>query len=606
MPIHAPAIRGIGSFLFLCAPLTMLLLWFQPALNTRILNNALGHVLFVGSGALIGMGLAWLVLVTALRMGDRRALLIGLALLSNALIFIVHGISTPSVLFLTTGDVPAASARLSLMVGSFFFAASSLRVSAADRFVTRRAWLFILVVLLGWVLLAWYLLAPFIDIHNMPAAMQTVSASAEHSHELAPTSAALPALATLTRVPRSILDGLLLISLLCYTLAIWQYLGIVRRNPSKVSLALLYGMLLLCMALIMQSISQAYTPLFWVYHIQELAASVLLSMALLTDYRNSLDSASILESLLLPHTRTRIEANYAHALDELIISLASGEQPTSALRQTLRQRFSVSETQIQSLEHAALAVAAERRQRQELEHLTSALRQLQHDKETLVQLVVHDLKNPLTAVIGFLDLLRYTQLSEMQSDLTGSALRSARNLEYLIADLLDIARLEEGRLQLHYSAVDMRALLTEISAEMEAWLIQQEQTLHIELEQAVVLEGDEDILRRILRNLISNAIKHTPAETRITARAFLLAKEPGYCQIEVQDNGPGIPAHIRDTLFERFGRLNNDLSSTQQNTGLGLFFCQLAVEAHAGQIGVDSEEGQGTRFWMKLPRALSK
>ena len=606
LAIQAPFMRVIGSFLLLFAPLTMLLLWFQPALNTRILNNALGHVVFVGTGALTGIGLAWLVLVVALRMQDRRALLIGLALLSSALMFIIHGLATPGVLFVTTGDVPSTSAKLSLMVGSFFFVASGLGVSAADRFVMSRPRLLILAVLICWMIGAWYLLAPFIDINNMPLLTQSMPSNASHVHEPTPITLAPPALAALIRVPRAVLDALFFISLACYLFAIWQYFGIAHRNPSKVSLALVYGIMLLCMALLIQSMSQAYTPLFWVYHIQELAASVLLSIALLTAYRQSLDSSSILESLLLPHTRTRIEANYAHALDQLIATLSRGEQPTNLLRHTLHQRFSLSEAQIQALEQAALAVALERQQRLELEKLTNALQQLQDDKETLVQLVVHDLKNPLTAVIGFLDLLRYTKLTGMQNELTTSALRSAKNLQYLISDLLDIARLEEGKLQLHYSVVNIRALLTEISTEMDAWLRQQQQTLHIDIAHVLFLEGDEQLIRRVLRNLISNAIKHTAANTIITVKAYVLESEPDYCQIEVQDNGPGIPAHIRDTLFERCGRVNSDSPQVHKITVLGLFFSQLAIEAHGGDIGVQREEGQGSTFWMKLPHAHKK
>lgn len=598
--VHAPLIRAIGSLLLLFAPLTMLLLWFQPSLNTRILNNAPGHMIFVGSGALIGIGLAWLVLVTALRMNDRRALLIGLALLSNALVFIVHGISTPSVVFIETGDVPNATAKLSLMVGSFFFAASAFELSKSDRFSTSKAWFLILAVLLCWAAGSWYLLSPFVVSGNTAwsVARSVTSPAPGHEH-MAGYDAVVSEGAV--RVSPGLLDGLFVISLVCYLFTLWRYFAIVRSHPSKVSLALLYGVMLLCMALIVQSMSQAYTPLFWVYHIQELAASVLLSIALLTDYRQSLDSSSILESLLLPHTRSRIEANYANALDELIRSLASGKRPAGNLRHTLRQRFSLSETQIQTLERAAQAVAAERQQRQELEKLTGELQQLQHDKEMLVQLVVHDLKNPLTAVIGFLDLLRYTELTAMQAELSSSALRSAKNLQYLISDLLDIARLDEGKLQLHYSSVHVPALLTEIHQEMEAWLEQQQQSLEIHVAPDFELEADEHILRRILRNLISNAIKHTPADTRIRVQAAMLENEPGYCQILVQDNGPGIPAHVRDTLFQRFGRLNAANPAAQQNTGLGLFFCHLAVEAHAGTLGVLSEEGQGTTFWIKLP-----
>jgi signal transduction histidine kinase len=588
-------LRVVGTFLVLLGPLVLVAGRLFPEVNTPIFNSGIGHFLVALAGALLGLALAWLVLVTGRRARDRRALLIGLALLATALLFCIHAVSTPNVVLGATGSVPGISAQLSLIVCSFFFAASSLNLPAAvDRFITRRSGLLMVVVVGCCALCAWYLLRPM---PGSPAIPGDAALSAGHTHELAgPGAAAAPA-----RIPPAVMQTLYVLSTLCYLFAIWRYLQIARRSPSKISMALLYGTMLFCMALIMQSLCLTFTPLFWVYHIQELSGFLVLSAALLLAYQQGQAGTSLIESLLLPNTRFRIEANYASALDELIASLSRGERPTAALRHMLQQRFGLVESQVQALERAAQAVASERRQRVELEELTSRLQQLQHDKELLLQLVVHDLKNPLTALLGFLDMLSRDGLTQDQQELAASALRSAKNLEDLIGDLLDVAQLEEGRLDLRYSSFELAVVLADVTREMQAWARQEDQTLWVEIEQPIVLDADLRLIRRVLRNLISNAIKHTPNGSTITVCACSSATGDDMCQIDVQDDGLGIPEDMRDVLFERFGRSEAQPMQRQQSTGLGLFFCKLAIEAHGGSISVKSTS-HGTTFSIQLPR----
>jgi signal transduction histidine kinase len=114
----------------------------------------------------------------------------------------------------------------------------------------------------------------------------------------------------------------------------------------------------------------------------------------------------------------------------------------------------------------------------------------------------------------------------------------------------------------------------------------------------MVVNGDADLLRRVLENLVSNGIKHTPSGGRL--RITVHRTSPSI-RVAVQDEGPGVPAEARARIFERFGALAARKDQTYHSVGLGLAFCKLAVEAHGGSIGVDSAVPRGSVFWFELP-----
>jgi signal transduction histidine kinase len=342
------------------------------------------------------------------------------------------------------------------------------------------------------------------------------------------------------------------------------------------------------------------------WHTLELAGFGVIAYAVLGAYRRGQTGESLLESLFLSGTRARLQADYAKAMDALVETLSRGEKPIPELRRALRERFGMVEGQMQALEHAAAAVAQERQQRRELERLNAALHQLEQDKSQLMQMVVHDLKNPLTALVGFLELLRLDRLSEEQCLLVESALRSGKNLSGLISDLLDVGRIEEGHMELERTLLPPRDLLEDCASEMRGWIIQDDKQILIETpDDLPLLQADLRLMHRVILNLISNAIKHTPAGTSIILRAYQATtheQEPkGQLVIEVADDGPGIPPEYLDRIFDKYGRVNGDHHPRQDSTGLGLTFCRLAIEAHEGSIGVSSVLGQGTTFHLRLP-----
>ena len=523
------------------------------------------------------------------------------------------------------------------MLGSFFFALSGLNLSPQlNRWLMRHARLWLLIFLAFWLTYNWVLLVaiPTISIaqESSPAAHEhEASIEAEEyargseahedyseAHEDYEVHAADRSDAVTSISMLDLLRSVLVIAGLgCYIFAVGRHYTFYRRSPSQAGLGLTCGMALFGEALLSQYFSLAYSFSFWLYHIQEFAGFAVIGYTVLVAYRRGLTEETLLESLLLPGTRAQLQAGYATAMESLVESLSRGLQPTPALRDALRARFGLAESQVRVLEEAATAVAQERRQRQELEQLNQSLHQLEAHKDQLTQMIVHDLKNPLTALLGFLGILGLDHLTVDQSELLQHALRSGRNLAGLIDDLLDIGRIEEGRMELEHVQLAPYDLLTECANEMRGWLAQEGKTIAVEVpDDLPPLYADYRLMRRVILNLLSNSIKHTPAGTHICLRAapHLLLPAPGadpdgaavsQILIEVEDNGPGIPPAYLERIFEKFGRFSTEHPALQSSTGLGLTLCRLVVEAHGGTIGVTSALGQRTTFRVTMPCTMA-
>lgn len=249
-------------------------------------------------------------------------------------------------------------------------------------------------------------------------------------------------------------------------------------------------------------------------------------------------------------------------------------------------------TMLAALEHAqSTRVQAEEARAQSQEELLRA-------REQWSQMLVHDLKNPLTASKGYLELLTRSDLDEDQQELLAGADRGTSNTLALVTQILDIARMTEGRLALRREEVAVEALLQSCARELRPWASRDHKLITVSTPATCPpLIADESLLRRVLLNLLSNAIKHTPPSTAITLGVELAGAN---IHLFVCDTGPGISAEIKHRLFERF-IATAETSQRQGNTGLGLAFCKLAIEAHGGTISLDNLSGHGTRFTITLP-----
>jgi len=219
-------------------------------------------------------------------------------------------------------------------------------------------------------------------------------------------------------------------------------------------------------------------------------------------------------------------------------------------------------------------------------------------REQMVQMAVHDLKNPLTAIAGFLQALRATSLRSEQLELAEGASGSVASMSSLVETFLDVAQLQEGRLSIHTDSCDIVALFKGCIRELSLWAEQDQKQIAIAVTEPFPnLIVDSGLMRRVILNLLSNAIKHTPAATSITLGADIAN---GHARLWVQDTGQGISPDLQSRLFERFSTDNRPRQG-QTSTGLGLAFCKLAAEAHGGTIELNSGPGQGTKFTVVLP-----
>ena len=226
---------------------------------------------------------------------------------------------------------------------------------------------------------------------------------------------------------------------------------------------------------------------------------------------------------------------------------------------------------------------------------------LEHMREDLTHMIVHDLRNPLGSIMSSLQLI-HTAFAEQDetlpvTKLLGIAMRSGHKLYRLIDSLLDLGRLEAGETELKKKLVRAEALASEAIDQIQPLALNREQILTAQVDSGLprVLADDELILR-VLTNLLDNAVKFTPKAGRIALSVKQTADEITF---SVSDTGRGIPPKLQQRVFDRFARLEH--IKGYKGTGLGLSFCKVAVEAHGGRIWVESEPGHGATFSFTLP-----
>lgn len=240
----------------------------------------------------------------------------------------------------------------------------------------------------------------------------------------------------------------------------------------------------------------------------------------------------------------------------------------------------------------------------ELQQSFSELQSLELLRENLTYMIIHDLRTPLTGIIGGLDLLYDFASVEGNADaeeMHEMASQNSHKLLAMINDLLDITKMETGELRLERREVDADTVAAEMEKTIRA-LAQVEKidfTCQIPSE-VPKLSADHDLLTRVLVNLVANAIKFTPSGGYVH---FIVENgTDGFAKLAVVDNGPGIPAGYEDKIFEKFGQVETG-ERKALSTGLGLTFCKMAVEAHDGKIWVESSPGQGSKFCILWPLA---
>ena len=237
----------------------------------------------------------------------------------------------------------------------------------------------------------------------------------------------------------------------------------------------------------------------------------------------------------------------------------------------------------------------------ELERSLERQRELEKLKEQLVGLLVHDLKSPLGAVLVNVSYLGSGESDESErSDILAEVIAATQTMHTMVMDMLDVMRVDGRGLVPKRRRVDIGSLLREAARPALAQARRSGHRIHVETPDRVIEASvDPDLLRRVLENLLDNALKYAPANTTVVARAELLGSQ---LTLEVLDEGPGIPEHERERIFEPYARLHRDEGNkTRQSRGLGLAFCKLAIDAHGGRISVRDRIPQGATFTVELP-----
>lgn len=265
--------------------------------------------------------------------------------------------------------------------------------------------------------------------------------------------------------------------------------------------------------------------------------------------------------------------------------------------------------EMQALESVAAAIGAAYERRTQLsallEQATAAAAEVERSNRFLA-LFAHELRSPLTAIVGYAEMLASGmggELTDTQTEYMGDILDSARNLGALISSGLDLARIDEGQMTLRMTELDLVGLIQSALAQLAPRARESGLTLESELPgNSLVVRGDPQRLLQVLVNLLGNAVKFTPAGGRVVVRL-----RPGALdyQLEVADTGIGILGRDLDRIFEKFARLG-DVSGegrkTGESVGLGLPLVKRLVEMHGGSVTVDSAPARGSTFCLTLPR----
>jgi signal transduction histidine kinase len=215
----------------------------------------------------------------------------------------------------------------------------------------------------------------------------------------------------------------------------------------------------------------------------------------------------------------------------------------------------------------------------------------------------HELRTPLNAVIGFAALMhggKVGPMSDTQKEYLGDILTSSRHLLHLINDVLDVAKIEAGRMTIKPTVVDLATIIQRVDESLAGMAAEKHLSVSTQVDAAIVeIVTDARAIEQIVYNYLSNAIKFTPDDGKVEVR--VVPDGSAFFRIDVVDTGIGVKAEDIRRLFVEFQQLDSGLAKHYQGTGLGLALTKRLVEAMGGTVSVDSTLGQGSRFSARLP-----
>jgi len=293
------------------------------------------------------------------------------------------------------------------------------------------------------------------------------------------------------------------------------------------------------------------------------------------------------------------EDELAKLADTINVMMEGLELSTQELRNKTEQ-LDVQNEELQAQSEELLL------QQQELMVKTRELEEVSQAKSEFLAHMSHELRTPLNVIIGFSELMLDKvpgQINEEQKQCLSDILNSSKHLLGLINDILDLSKIESGKLELKVRNISLPNLLKTVKSIMMPVISPREQNLEVYIEDGLPLvRADKDKVRQVFLNLLSNATKFTPDGGELKIEAV---KEDGRCRVSVIDNGIGIKKEDQGRLFEPFFQAEKPLVKGVGGTGLGLAIAKQIVERHGGKIWVESEYGKGSKFNFTLPLASS-
>jgi signal transduction histidine kinase len=305
------------------------------------------------------------------------------------------------------------------------------------------------------------------------------------------------------------------------------------------------------------------------------------------------------------------EAEEARRRINALRDFVGQEEDDSALEELARQNRDLVQILNELEEKREQLEAANRqleRSNRELNEANAKLRELSAMKEEFLALTTHDLRSPLTVISGVINFFTSGRLGELtpeQRNMVSMMERNTQSLIELVTDLLDASKLESGTMRLDLSEVELRPLVEDMRETMLPMAREKE----IEIETTVPedlppLRADRAKLRRVLVNLVSNALKFTPRGGRVEIGAALGGD--GAARVFVSDTGVGIPPEDIERLFDKYEQARSRATRSEKGTGLGLYITRQLVELHGGRIEARSEVGRGSTFSFTIPLATGK
>ncbi|MFC1595777.1 ATP-binding protein [Candidatus Margulisiibacteriota bacterium] len=241
----------------------------------------------------------------------------------------------------------------------------------------------------------------------------------------------------------------------------------------------------------------------------------------------------------------------------------------------------------------------------ELKEAYDELKKLDQMKSDFLNVVAHDIRSPLTAISGFSELIleSKTNLSDFQIESVSVIYHEVKRLNRLIDDLLSFAKMESGSLQFNLTATDLRKVIDHafsvFTGDAKSHQVELSQNMP---EERYIVDGDETKLSQVVANLLSNALKFTPKEGKVTISADRIEEDNHkLIKVTVEDTGPGIPKEDIDLIFEKFKQSSSEETKRVKGTGLGLYICKEFVAHMGGNLAVESTPGKGSKFYFTLP-----